>query len=246
MPPRGNDNNKDRKGGKGRRDSRGPREVREFEEHMLQLDRVTRVVKGGRRMRFRASAIIGDHAGRVGFGLGKGNDVQVAMRKAVHDAKKNIITVPIVNGTITHDADVKFKAAKLMVMPASEGTGVIAGGAIRKIMELAGVKNILSKNFGTNNRVVVAQAVMKMLRTLRMTEAAKKYVAELKKVRDEAKKKEAAERAAQDAAGRDGRGPRRGDRSAPRAMGDMTKTDMQAAVEKMQETKGRLEEESGK
>lgn len=242
MPPRGPDN-KDRKGGKGRKDSRGPREVREFEEHMLQLDRVTRVVKGGRRMRFRASAIIGDHAGRVGFGLGKGNDVQVAMKKAVHEAKKNIITVPLVDGTITHDAKVKFKAAQLMIMPASDGTGVIAGGAIRKVMELAGVKNILSKNFGTSNRVVVAQAMMKLLKTLRMTESAKKHLAELKKARDEQKNKERAERAAQDAAGRGA--PRRGgDRHAPKGLGAMSKTDMQLAAEKSEQTKGRLEEES--
>jgi len=224
--------------GKGRR-NKGPREPREFEEYMLQLDRVTRVVKGGRRMRFRATVVIGDKAGRVALGLGKGNDVQIAMRKAVAEAKKDIITVPIINGTITHDVRLKYKAARILAMPAADGTGVIAGGAMRKIFELAGVKNVMGKSFGTNNRVVVAQATLNLLMELRMTEASKKYVAELRKERDAAVKKEAAEAEKNRPPRRGKGGPRRddGDR------GDMKKADMAVAVAKAEKAEGRLEKE---
>lgn len=237
MPPRGQSQN-DRKGGKGRRGGNDrPREAKEFEEHTLQIDRVTRVVAGGRRMRFRASVIIGDRAGRVGFGLGKGNDVQASVKKAVNDAKKHILTVPIVAGTITHDAQKKFKAAKILIRPALDGTGLIAGGSTRKILELAGVKNILSKNFGTSNRVVVAQATMKLLADLRMTEAAKKHLAELKKEKIELdkKKNEAFAKSGGD------RGPRRG---TPAAVSAPEQSVAQEAAAKLDETKGRLEEES--
>lgn len=215
---------------KGNRRRGGPREVKEFEEYMLQLDRVTRVVKGGRRMRFRASVVIGDRAGRVGFGMGKGADVQIAMRKAVTEAKKHIITVPVVNGTITHDSKVKFKSARILTLPASEGTGVIAGGAMRKILELAGVKNVLGKSFGTNNRVVVAQATMRLLTELRMTEAAKKYVAEMRTIRDAdiAKKRAAMEE--------QNKKPHRGKRP-PR------KDDVKKDVAKAVKEEGRLEKE---
>jgi small subunit ribosomal protein S5 len=174
---------------KGRRRSRKNSEKREFEEYLLQLDRVTRVVKGGRRMRFRATVIVGDRAGRVGIGLGKGLDVQIAVRKAANNAQKNIINVPIVNDTITHQVKVKFKAARVLILPAAPGTGLIAGSAVRKMLELAGVKNVLSKNFGTQNRVVLGQAMLKVLGELRMTEAAKKFVLDLKKEKDEEKKK---------------------------------------------------------
>jgi small subunit ribosomal protein S5 len=228
MPPK-SDNRR-------RKSNREPREAKEFEEYMLQLDRVTRVVKGGRRMRFRATAIIGDRAGRVGLGLGKGNDVQIAMRKAVAVAKKHIITVPIVNDTLPHAAKLKFKAARLLVMPATAGTGILAGGAIRKILELAGVKNILSKNIGTSNRVVVAQATMKLLQGLRMTEAAKKFVAELKKTSETAKKKSAAAREESD------RGPRTSGRKTTEKDGQ---TGLKATAKKLVEKKeeGRLEKE---
>lgn len=162
---------------------RNAREEKEFEEYLLQLDRVTRVVKGGRRMRFRATVIIGDRVGQVGLGLGKGNDVQIAIRKAVAGAKKNLIQIPIVKETIPHQVKLKYKAARILILPASPGTGLIAGSAIRKMLELAGVKNILSKNFGTQNRVVLAQAMLKALQELRMTEAAEKFLAGLKKAK---------------------------------------------------------------
>jgi small subunit ribosomal protein S5 len=194
-----------KKNDKRKRRSRGPREEKEFEEYMLQLDRVTRVVKGGRRMRFRATVIIGDRAGRVGLGLGKGGDVQIAVRKAAMDAKKNLIKVPIVNDTIPHAMKLKFKAARILILPAAPGTGLIAGSAVRKMLELAGVKNVLSKNIGTQNRVVMGQAMLKLLSGLKMTEAAKQFTAGLKKQKDAEKKKR---QAAQKSSGRVGRKPR--------------------------------------
>jgi len=217
-----------------RRRTRTPREEKEFEEYMLQLDRVTRVVKGGRRMRFRATVIIGDRAGRVGIGLGKGNDVQIAARKAAVNAKKNLIEVPIVNDTITHPLKLKFKAARIIVLPAAPGTGLIAGSAIRKVLELAGVKNVLSKNIGTSNRVVVGQATLKLLAELRVTEASKKFTEKLKKEKDELKKKIAAKRQNTDRTGRKKRYPT--STSAP-------KSELKEAAEKIEKTKGRLEEE---
>lgn len=194
---------------KRKRSRRSPREEKEFEEYMLQLDRVTRVVKGGRRMRFRATVIIGDRAGRVGIGLGKGADVQIAARKGAAEAKKNLITVAIVNDTIPHPVKLKYKAARILILPAAPGTGLIAGSAVRKMLELAGVKNVLSKSFGTTNRVVLGQAMLKVLSELKMTEAAKKFVAGLKKEKEAEKKKK---QAAQKESGRAGRG--RGKKSA--------------------------------
>ena len=182
-------------------------ESKEFEEHMLQLDRVTRVVKGGRRMRFRATVVIGDKAGRVGLGLGKGQDVQIAIQKAVASAKKGIVSIPLVRGTITHEMVFKFKSAKIFVKPASAGTGIKAGGAMRKILEMAGVTDIIGKSFGTNNRVVVAQAAMALLKELTPTKESEQFVAELKKARKAEKAAEAAAKEETRSAGR--RGPRR-------------------------------------
>ncbi|MCK5471746.1 30S ribosomal protein S5 [Candidatus Gracilibacteria bacterium] len=225
---------------KRRRRSRSPREEKEFEEYMLQLDRVTRVVKGGRRMRFRATVIIGNRAGRVGIGLGKGADVQIAARKAAAEAKKNLIEVPIVNDTVPHPVKLKFKAARILILPAAPGTGLIAGSAVRKMLELAGVKNILSKNFGTSNRVVMGQAMLKLLSELKMTEAAKKFVANLKKQKEEEKKKRMA---AQKNSGKAGRRPRMKkpmvkDKGKPEEQSGLKK-----AAEKIQKEKGRLETE---
>jgi small subunit ribosomal protein S5 len=149
-----------------RKDNRS-REPKEFDEHVLQIARVTRVVKGGRRMRFRAAVVIGNRKGRVGFGLGKSGEVQGAIQKAVASAKKNMIRVPRVKGTITHEIDHKFKAARIRLIPASEGTGIIAGGSLRPIMDLAGVKNILTKRYGTTNVLVNAQAAMEALALLK-------------------------------------------------------------------------------
>lgn len=138
----------------------GRREPSEYEEEVLQIDRVTRVVKGGRRLRFRATVVVGNRKGKVGIGIGKSHEVVGAIQKAITQAKKDMVVVPLKNGTIPHDVTVKFKSAKIFMMPASPGTGIIAGGAVRKIAELAGIKNMLSKMFGARNRITNAQATM--------------------------------------------------------------------------------------
>ncbi len=144
------------------------KEQKEFQEEVLQIDRVTRVVKGGRRLRFRATVAIGDKKGRVGVGVGKASEVVTGIQKAVSRAKANLINVPITKGdTIPHQVSVKYKAAKMIILPASPGTGVIAGGALRKILHLAGIKNVLSKSLGSRNTLVTAQASIKALKSLR-------------------------------------------------------------------------------
>ncbi|TSC60770.1 MAG: 30S ribosomal subunit protein S5 [Candidatus Peregrinibacteria bacterium Greene0416_62] len=149
-----------------KRGDRRNREPSEFEETTLSVDRVTRVVKGGRRMRFRAIVVVGNKKGKVGLGTGKAAEVQAAVQKATKAAKREMIRVPLLNGTIPHEVDLKFKSAKIRIMPARPGTGVIAGGALRVILEAAGVKNVLSKRFGTRNKLVNAQAVMLALQKL--------------------------------------------------------------------------------
>ena len=143
------------------------REPSEYDEEVLQIDRVTRVVKGGRRLRFRATVIVGNRKGKVGLGIGKSNEVIGAIQKAIQKAKRQMIIVPLHNDSIPHDIKLKFKSARILLLPASEGTGIIAGGAIRKIAELAGIKNLLSKIVGTNNRITNAQATMIALKKLR-------------------------------------------------------------------------------
>jgi small subunit ribosomal protein S5 len=146
---------------------RGQRAPSEYSETTLSIDRVTRVVKGGRRMRFRAIVVVGNKKGKVGLGTGKANEVQAAVQKATKSAKRNLIQIPLTKGTIPHNVDVKFKAAKLRLMPASEGTGIIAGGALRVIFDHAGVRNVLAKRFGTTNTLVNAQATFKALARLK-------------------------------------------------------------------------------
>lgn len=150
-----------------KRGNRRRQEPSEFEETTLSVDRVTRVVKGGRRLRFRAVVVVGNKKGKVGLGTGKAADVQLAVKKAAAKAKSNMIEVPIKSDTIPHEIDYKFKAARLRLLPASEGTGVIAGGALRVVLEHAGVKNVLSKRYGTNNKLVNAQAVIGALQRLK-------------------------------------------------------------------------------
>ena len=157
------------------------KEQKEFEEEVLQIDRVTRVVKGGRRLRFRATVAIGDKKGRVGIGVGKASEVVSGIKKAVRRAKQSLIKVPITSGdTIPHEVKIKHKAARLIILPASPGTGVIAGGSLRKILNLAGIKNVLSKNIGTRNPLVTAQASIKALEALRPLRGAEKKKAEAK------------------------------------------------------------------
>lgn len=118
-------------------------------------------------MRFRATVVIGNRKGKVGVGTGKSGEVQGAIQKAVASAKRHMVNVPIVNETIPHEVDIKFKAAQMRLLPASKGTGIIAGGALRPILDLAGVKNVLSKRYGTANKLVNAQALVKALKGLR-------------------------------------------------------------------------------
>lgn len=143
------------------------KETKEFAEEVIQIDRVTRVVKGGRRLRFRATVAIGNKKGKVGVGIGKSTEVTGAIQKAVSQAKKSLIRVPLVEQTIPHRIQVKFKAAKLMLMPACPGTGIIAGGPLRKILELAGVQNVMSKSFGSNNKLSNSQAAILALSKLK-------------------------------------------------------------------------------
>lgn len=143
------------------------KEPKEFEEEVIQIDRVTRVVKGGRKLRFRATVAIGNKKGKVGLGIGKSNEVTGAIQKAIAKAKKNMLTVVMNGTTIPHRVQIKYKAAKLLLLPAVPGTGLIAGGTIRKVLELTGIKDILSKALGTSNKVNNSKAVFAALETLR-------------------------------------------------------------------------------
>ncbi|WP_169753123.1 30S ribosomal protein S5 [Campylobacter mucosalis] len=139
----------------------------EFEEVMVDIGRVTKVVKGGRRFRFTALVVVGNRNGLVGFGYGKAKEVPDAMRKAVDDAFKNVIEVKLKGSTIPHDIEVKYNASRILLRPASEGTGVIAGGGARPILELAGIKDILTKSLGSNNSANVVRATIKALSMLK-------------------------------------------------------------------------------
>jgi small subunit ribosomal protein S5 len=143
------------------------KEKKEFDEEVLQVDRVTRVVKGGRRLRFRTTVIIGNKKGKVGMGIGKAGEVAEAIKKAVAKAKKSLIEVPIVDNTIPFPVKLRKKSAELILLPASDGTGIKAGSAIRKILHLAGVNNVLSKSFGTRNRLNLSKATFAALEKLR-------------------------------------------------------------------------------
>lgn len=148
----------------------GERDRNEFDQKVVEVKRVTRVTAGGKRMRFRALVVIGDHKGKVGMGLKKGADVSESVNKAVNQAKKNMITLPLVNETIPHVLNVKYKSSSLMLKPAKPGTGVIAGGAVRSVMELAGVKNVVSKMLGSNNKVNNVKAVFSAFGKMRSKE----------------------------------------------------------------------------
>lgn len=140
----------------------------EFDQKLVDIRRVTRVVAGGRRMRFRVTMVIGDRKNRVGVGIAKGNDVSAAIEKAVLQAKKSMITVSLTeNGTIAHEQMIKVGAARLFLKPAYPGTGIIAGSSVRPVLELAGVKNIFAKIYGTTNKLNNVNATMEALSTLR-------------------------------------------------------------------------------
>ena len=139
----------------------------EFEEVIVDIGRVTKVVKGGRRFRFTALVVVGDKKGRVGFGFGKAKEVPDAMRKATDDAFKNIVEVKLKGNTIPHDIEVKYNASRILLKPASEGTGVIAGGSARPVVELVGIRDILTKSLGSNNSANVVRATIKALSMLK-------------------------------------------------------------------------------
>src|SRR5215468_12350223 len=146
------------------------RETRELKERVVEINRVAKVVKGGRRFSFTALVVIGDEVDRVGLGYGKAREVPLAISKAVDDAKKNLFTVPRHGTTITHEILGQFGAAKVLLRPASEGTGVIAGGGVRAVLELAGVRNVLAKSLGTTNPINMAKATIVALQELRRPE----------------------------------------------------------------------------
>jgi len=158
------------------RDGRGPRgrdgrapvapEEKQFDERIVHIDRVARVVKGGRRFRFRALVVVGDRKNKVGIGIAKGADVTAAVTKATEVAKKNMTKVNLYKGTLPHEAEGKVGGARILIKPASAGTGLIAGGVVRTILEVAGVSNVLSKSLGSTNKANTAYATIAALESL--------------------------------------------------------------------------------
>lgn len=157
--------------GRGGRD-RGPKpdipEHADYEEKNLEVARVTRVTKGGKRMRFRVLSVIGNRKGRVGYGVGKGVDVAGATAKAVAQARKSLVTIPFVHDTIPHPVTAKFSASRILIKPAPKGSGVKAGGAVRQVLELAGVPNASSKILGSSNKLNNVKATFEALKRLRV------------------------------------------------------------------------------
>lgn len=157
------DNNRPQRGA--REDNRTPEE-KQFEERVVHIDRVARVVKGGRRFRFRALVVVGDKKGRVGIGIAKGADVTSAVAKAVDSAKKNLVSLKLYKGTFPHEAQAKVGGSNILLKPAAAGTGLIAGGVVRTVLEVAGVSNALSKSLGSTNKINTAYATLEALKQL--------------------------------------------------------------------------------
>ena len=150
---------------RGRRQDTPPEE-KQFDERVVHIDRVARVVKGGRRFRFRALVVVGDRKNRVGIGIAKGADVTAAVTKATEVAKKHFIAVPVKNGTVPHEAEAKVSGARILIKPASKGTGLIAGGVVRTVLEVAGIHNALSKSLGSTNKANTAYATIAALESM--------------------------------------------------------------------------------
>ncbi|NLK46565.1 MAG: 30S ribosomal protein S5 [Treponema sp.] len=139
---------------------------KEFIEKLVRLNRTSKTVKGGRRMSFSALTVVGDQKGRVGYGFGKANDVSEAIRKSIDRAKKNLITVPLKNGTIPHDIQAEYKSSSVLLRPACSGTGIIAGGPVRAVMEAVGVTDVLSKSLGSSSSINVVRATFEAINSL--------------------------------------------------------------------------------
>jgi small subunit ribosomal protein S5 len=152
----------------------------ELQDRLVYINRVAKVVKGGRRFSFSAIVVVGDGNGHVGYGLGKANEVPDAIRKAIDQAKKEMVAVPVLNGTIPHEIQVKYGTSIVFMKPAKEGTGVIAGRAVRAVVEVAGVTNILTKCYGSRNYHNVVKATIKGLATLKTKEMALKQRGKIK------------------------------------------------------------------
>ena len=159
-----NNNTKPARGGRGRPDMKT--EEKQFDERVIHIDRVARVVKGGRRFRFRALVVIGDHKQQVGVGSAKGADVTTAVTKATEVAKKHLTKIAVYKGTLPHDTEAKIGGSHILIMPASPGTGLIAGGVVRIILEVAGVHDALSKSLGSSNKTNSAYATIEALKSL--------------------------------------------------------------------------------
>jgi small subunit ribosomal protein S5 len=164
------------------------REAPEFEERVIEVSRVARTVKGGRRIRFRALVVIGNHKGKIGMGLGKSNDVSEAVKKAVAQAKKKLVTIPIIDGTIPYEVTSKHGSAVVMLKPAASGTSIVAGGSVRAIADLAGITDLLSKMLGSANKVNNIIATFKALSSFNPI-----YTESIKKMSENAAGKIAAE-----------------------------------------------------
>jgi small subunit ribosomal protein S5 len=146
----------------------------ELQDRVVYINRVAKVVKGGRRFSFSAIVVVGDGNGKIGFGLGKANEVPDAIRKAIERAKKSLVEIPLIKGTVPHEITGKFGSAQVFIKPALEGTGVIAGGAVRAVVEIAGIRNILTKCYGSRNPHNVVKATLQGLTHLKTKEMAAK------------------------------------------------------------------------
>ncbi len=175
-----------------RPDRGAPAEEKQYDERVVNIDRVARVVKGGRRFRFRALVVVGDKKGKIGIGIAKGADVTTAVTKAVDVAKKNFVNIALKNGTIPHEAEAKVSGAKIMIKPAAPGTGLIAGGVVRTVLEVAGVSNVLSKSLGSSNKINTCYATLEALQSIQPREKWITYRAKSSKAKAETTEKKVA------------------------------------------------------